>query len=441
MTGSILKRADVSGRSPMWGLGAGVGWLVCAALVACSTPSGQHEANGETVNNAVNNDVEAHDDAINNDGGEEREPVALRVATYNVSFHRGRAGQLIEDLQDPAHAQAVQVATILQKVRPDVIVLNEFDYDAQGEALGLFVENFLASAQGEGLEPLSYPHRYAAPSNTGVPSGQDLDNNGEVVLTEGARDYGGDCFGFGLYPGQFAFAVLSRYPIDEASVRTFQNFLWRAMPDATLPADFYGEAAQEVLRLSSKNHVDLPIDVEGETLHFLLSHPTPPVFDGPEDRNGRRNHDEIRLWADYLTPQKASYLVDDQGRAGGLPEGEHFILAGDQNADPFDGDSREGAIQQLLEHPRVQATPAPVGDGGAQAQAEEGVNATHEGPVAQDTADFNNGNTGNLRLDYVLPSRTMELRDAQIFWPAPGSPDAALIEASDHRLVWIDVAF
>ena len=54
------------------------------------------------------------------------------------------------------------------------------------------------------------------------------------------------------------------------------------------------------------------------TLHVLASHPTPPTFDGPEDRNGRRNHDEIRFWADYISPGQSGYIVDDEGRSGGI---------------------------------------------------------------------------------------------------------------------------
>jgi hypothetical protein len=42
----------------------------------------------------------------------------------------------------------------------------------------------------------------------------------------------------------------------------------------------------EVFRLSSKSHWDVPIVIGRKTVHFLVSHPTPPVFDGPEDRNG-----------------------------------------------------------------------------------------------------------------------------------------------------------
>ena len=75
------------------------------------------------------------------------------------------------------------------------------------------------------------------------------------------------------------------------------------------------------------------------------------MFDGAEDRNGTRNHDEIRFWADYV--EDASYIYDDAGVYGGLGGGARFVIAGDQNSDPLDGDSIPGAIQQLLDHRRI----------------------------------------------------------------------------------------
>ena len=46
-------------------------------------------------------------------------------------------------------------------------------------------------------------------------------------------------------------------------------------------------------------------------MHLLVAHPTPPTFDGAEDRNGTRNHDEIRFWADYVRPARGHYMYDD----------------------------------------------------------------------------------------------------------------------------------
>lgn len=369
----------------------------------------------------------------------------VRVATYNLSLNRNFAGQLVTDLSTPANAQARTVAEIIQRTDPDIVLLNEFDYVEGGVAVDLFRDNYLEVSQN-GADPVEYPYAFIAPVNTGVPSGFDLNNNGVV----GGAD---DAYGFGFFPGQYGMAVLSKHPILEEDVRTFQHFLWKDMPGALLPddpntaepADFYSPEELDVFRLSSKSHWDVPVDVDGRTVHVLASHPTPPVFDSVEDRNGTRNHDEIRFWADYVTPGTASrYISDDAGVTGGLKPGSSFVILGDQNSDPLDGDSIPGAIQQLTEHPRV-ADPLPTSAGAVEAaQLQGGANLTHESDPAYDTADFADSTPGNLRADYVLPSRDLRALDAGVFWPVRSDPLSALtgvfpFPSSDHRLVWADL--
>jgi len=377
------------------------------------------------------------------------EPGSVRFATFNASLNRSAAGQLITDLSTPANAQAANVAEIIQRTAPDVVLINEFDYDEAGTALQLFQDNYL-SVPHNGAPAIDYAYSYTAPSNTGVPSGFDLNNDGSV----GGPD---DAFGFGFFPGQFGMAVYSRYPIDVEAIRTFQTFRWKDMPGALLPddpntpepADFYSAAELEVFRLSSKSHWDLPLQVGRHTVHFLVSHPTPPVFDGVEDRNGRRNSDEIRLWADYITVADSAYIYDDDGVYGGLPRGAHFVVAGDQNSDPLDGDSVPGSIEQVLDDPRVNTNRTPDSIGAVQASAQQGgANQTHLSPPRFDTADFSDAQPGNLRVDYLLPSTTLSIRSSAVFWPPvynslhrlvydPNFPFG--VASSDHRLVRTDL--
>ncbi|MEQ1514487.1 MAG: endonuclease/exonuclease/phosphatase family protein [Lysobacteraceae bacterium] len=368
----------------------------------------------------------------------------LRFATYNTSLYDETDGGLIRRLEagDPA---ARNIAAVLQRVRPDVVLLNEFDYDAAGRAADLFQHDYLEVAQGTAGQPLRYPYRYLAPVNTGVPSGLDLDGNG-IVGGDG-RDRGNDAWGYGLHPGQYGMLVLSRYPIDSAQVRSFRLLKWSAMPDASSPIDprarryYYPEAIWHQLRLSSKSHWDVPVRTPQGVLHFLVSHPTPPVFDGPEDRNGARNADELRLWREYLDNESAdaSWLCDDGGQCGGLPAGERFVIAGDLNNDPIDGDGRHDAIRALIEHARVLRYPAPRSVGAEVAAREAGgANATQLGDPAEDTGDFG-PKTGNLRLDHLLPSTGLRVIGSGVFWPAPTSADAAIAGASDHHAVWIDL--
>jgi Endonuclease/Exonuclease/phosphatase family len=368
--------------------------------------------------------------------------VAVRFATYNASLNRSTEGQLVRDLSTPGNAQAGAVAEVIQRTRPDVVLINEFDYDAGNVALGLFQRNYLAVSRN-GSTPINYPFAYTAPSNTGVPSGLDLNNDGMV----GGPD---DAYGFGVFPGQYGMAVYSRYPIDVEHVRTFRKFLWKDMPGALLPdnpatpapADWYTTEELAAFRLSSKSHWDLPLQIGRRTVHFLVSHPTPPTFDGTEDRNGRRNHDEIRLWADYITPGRADYLYDDAGRRGGLPPGAKFVIAGDQNADPEDGDSTADAILQLLGNPLVQ-DPRPSSPGAVeQTRLQGGINLTHSGPPSLDTADFAEP-PGNLRVDYVLPRRSLTVLRSAVFWPTTDDPLFRLVgvfpfPTSDHKRVWVD---
>ena len=164
------------------------------------------------------------------------------------------------------------------------------------------------------------------------------------------------------------------------------------------------------------------------------------MFDGPEDRNGARNYDEIRLWADYIDPSRSGYIYDDAGARGGLGEAARFIIAGDLNADPVDGDSSGNAIGQLLQHPLVDASCVPLSKGAEEASAlQAGKNLEQKGNPAADTADFNDQYTGNMRIDYVLPSRTLKIIGCGVFWPASGEPGHDLIGVSDHRLVWLDI--
>jgi hypothetical protein len=373
----------------------------------------------------------------------------VRLATFNASLNRSAAGLLVTHLSNPGvddvfRRQARNVAEVIQRERPDVLLINEFDFDPA--AADLFRTNFLEVSQN-GAAPIHFPYAFIAPSNTGIPTGKDLDNNGSV---------GGpnDAFGFGFFPGQFGMVVYSRYPILTDEVRTFQFFRWKDMPGNLIPTPFYSPDEVEILRLSSKSHWDVPIEIDKKTVHFLVSHPTPPVFDGPEDRNGRRNFDEIRFWADYITPGKSDYIYDDSGVHGGLKPGELFVIAGDQNSDPLDGDSVPGAIQQLLDHPLVNTKFTPESAGAVEASAlQGGANLTHRSDPRFDTADFSDSAPGNLRADYVLPRKTIQIVGGGVFWPVQADPLFRLtgvfsfaqwgpvggFPTSDHRSVFIDV--
>ena len=363
---------------------------------------------------------------------------AVRFATFNISFNRKTEGKLKADLAKGKMLNPRRIAEIIQRVRPDVLLLNEFDYDAGGESIAHFADKFLGVSQN-GQTPIKYEFVCHQTVNTGVDSGKDLNGDGKLKT-------GNDAFGFGVFPGQYGMVVLSQHKIDTENVRTFQNFLWKDMPGCLWPIrpatkePYYNDDIKEIFRLSSKSHWDVPVIVGEKTIHFLVAHPTPPVFDEEEDRNGKRNHDEIRLFADYVTPGKSDYIYDDKGNKGGLPDGAHFVIAGDMNADEADGDSADNAAELLTKHALINHEMTPRSDGGPHYSKEQGgVNDEHKGDPAYDTSDFNDRSSGNMHIDYCLPSKTLSIKKSGIFWPKPDQSGADLVKATDHRLTWVDV--
>ncbi|WP_298942832.1 endonuclease/exonuclease/phosphatase family protein [uncultured Psychromonas sp.] len=425
----------------------------------------------------------------------------VRVATYNLSFDRNSYEDLVEEMQitkaeqdalmtkwfageltDEELAttekviQIKNVAAIIQTERPAVLMMGEFNNDGLGEneeAIEGFKNNYLAvsqnglgatSSEEDLLAPISFDYAESFSTNTGLLSEFDLDRSGTVALP-------GDAWGFGFYHGQYAFGLLSQYPIDTDNIRTFQTFKWKDMSGESNPTitncddennpipeglacgdEWYTEAAWAAKPLSSKNHVDAPIIIPtasgDKTIHLLLSHPTPPVFDTVTENNKLLNSAEIKFWDDYIS--NADYIYDDQGIIGGLADDASFIIMGDLNADPENGDGYLESIQNLLSHQRVN-TEATTGT-----YVPTSVGATE----CVDTGDCNENtyperitSTFSLRVDHIIPSTELSVIGSGVFWPASYEDGRLLVNdervgnygdgkdlSSDHRLVWIDVA-
>jgi hypothetical protein len=316
---------------------------------------------------------------------------------------RDGPGLLLRDILQ-GEAEVLAVAKVVAQVAPDVILLTGFDHDLAGHALAAFA----ARVEEAGVD---YPHRLSFAPNAGLATGLDLDGDGR-------RGTPRDAQGYGEFAGDAGMAILSRLPIDPDASRDFSAFLWADLPGAIAPP---GTAASQ--RLSSTGHWDVALELpDGRTVRLWVWYATPPVFDGPEDRNGRRNHDEAAFWLRYL-----------DGALPVVPEAAPFVVMGDANLDPADGEGRPEALRALLAHSRL-VDPQPESAGGVAAAARDGgANVRHLGDPARDTADWQDapGEPGNLRVDYVLPSAEWRVLGAGVWWPddAPGR----------HRLVWVDI--
>lgn len=326
----------------------------------------------------------------------------LRLATYHTDLSRDGPGLLLRDILRGKDPQIAAVVQVIRQAAPDVLVLQDIDFDHEHRAL-----QALQSALDIAGHPM--PHAFATRPNSGLASGLDLDGDGRLNTPRDSQGYGG-------FTGEGGMAILSRLPLGE--VRDFSGMLWRSLPGAELPtysdgAPFPSDKAQAAQRLSSVAHWDVPVQLQdGQTLNILTWHGSTPAFDGDEDRNGKRGADEARFWL---------HLLD-----GTLPfpaPDAPFVVIGQANIDPIDGDGRQDAINALLSDPRL-IDPAPTGSEGT------------------DTADWSAIGVGKLRASYILPWADATVLAAGVIWPHKGDPLAEITAiASRHHLVWVDLDF
>lgn len=350
----------------------------------------------------------------------------LRVATLHADLvaegdTKDAAEQLASALRTGNHVKARVIARTVQMNAPDVLVLTGVSYDDAEQIAEYLSSLYLASGQ-DGLPGLEYPHVFTAPTNSGLESGADLDGDGIIGGP-------GDTIGYGDYPGQYGMIVFSKYPIVEDEVRTFQNFLWRDLPDNSMPQD-YSMLEESVLRLQESSLWDVPVEVSGKSspVHVVS---TSVLSEGTTEDDAARAEDIRRVVSDYVSGD-AWYLTDDAGEQGALEPDAHFVVAGS----PVAAESPEN-LSAFLSSPRLQdPEPQPVTDQplserpGSDMTSE---NATREVPGDQD-----------LRASLVLPAADLEVSNSGIFWPGEGEFGYPVVDPSSSyslqdRLVWVDL--
>lgn len=282
-------------------------------------------------------------------------------------------------LRDILSGKAFDVQAAAQMIaasKADVIVLQSIDYDAGNRTLAAF-RDIIAE------EGLDYPHIFAAPPNAGLYTGIDLNGDGRL----GPEDRQG----YGRFHGQAGMAILSRFPFDKRGFTDLSGLIWAAQPWATLPP--MSDEARAQQRLSSIGHWRIPIQLpDGSLIQLLTLHASPPVFDGPEDRNGLRNGDEIRLIHKELDTLGAAL----------------FVILGDLNNDPDLGEGLKAPLHALLNDPRLADAAAPF-----------------------PTADWRDLGLLPMRVSYILPQRALTVSAHGQIAPPAG--------ASRHSLIWADL--
>ena len=244
---------------------------------------------------------------------------------------------------------------------PDVLLVNEFDYVEGGEAAELFRENYLEVAQN-GARRSSTRTTSSRPSTPACPAGFDLNNNGTV-------GGGNDAFGLRRVPRPVRHGRLlevpDRRPTASARSRSSSGRTCRARccpttrprrsrPTGTRPR------SSTVCGCRRRATGTCRSGSADDTVHFLVS---PPDAAGlrrrPRTATAPATSTRSGFWADYVRPAAAATSTTTRAGTAACGRGARFVIAGDQNSDPLDGDSVAGAIQQLLDNPRVNARVTP----------------------------------------------------------------------------------
>ena len=302
-----------------------------------------------------------------------------------------------------------------------------------------------------------------------------------------------DTFGFGYFHGHYAFGVMSKYELDRENERTFQTFKLKDMPNGTqyrskvdnrinsnsnkdkykdangannsTPLkegdNWHNDTEWNNFRMSSKNHVDLPVKVGKQIIHLLLSHPTPPAFDKVSPQNVLRNRAEVEFWKHYINNEQSIY--DDKGNKGGIDGSkEKFIILGDLNADNYGGadDDKKGDKHKPSDYNTGNGIRNLVGDKkinqltiahDAEYAPKSNAAKTHQSNNPHPHPELRTAVFGS-RPDWAIASSTLEVVGSGLYWddqwqatynlfidPRLGNYGNSKEVSSDHRLVWVDV--
>ncbi len=404
----------------------------------------------------------------------------VRFATFHVDMaydHSQGYFDLLAQTRATGEAQDPRLANLAavlqqtyQEAQPDVLLLTGIATQiSEGglpdeTAIIQFEQNYLAQPQASDLSGLSYPYRYVAATNSGQFIPVDVNGDGKLALPEDAQ-------GYGHFHGQNSFVLLSQYPLEPQQARTFRQFKWHQVEGVSKPLRDDGseleEATWERLNVMDTNFVDIPMRLpDGRRVSLLL---TQLVNQQPDEGARRsawlqhRNGAQLNFIADYISDRKdGDYLVDDQGRRGGVNLGRPFVLMGNLNndedpfhltvqtpwAEPFEVNS--SALRRVLSDSYLLGSNGRFNSDGLTPDSfgadayQQLVGSSHIHPQIWTSLS-------GMRFSYVLPHKALPIVDSGVFWPAPGEEgaqwlydeqgDADPALSSHERLVWVDIDF
>lgn len=243
--------------------------------------------------------------------------------------------------------QIKAVKKVVKNLTPDFISLNEIQYDYPN------IPNSNHKTEGKNVSKLAkmigwndYSHQSFHPANTGKNAKKKADGTYHLNASTREARADADQVNFGVFPGQYSTAGLSKFEILEETIIT--DLKWKDFnPDLDLSgykqAD--GSPLPNDMELFDKNFTDLKVKIEDKEVHIILLHTVPSFgFGNPHSVNDFRNAEQLRFLQWYLTG-KTNYKVSLKN-INPLPKDSYFLAMGDLNVSIYDKES-EGQMVLL----------------------------------------------------------------------------------------------
>lgn len=391
--------------------------VILSIFIAACRSTGSDDSNLKDTDGIV-------DQADKQAGGETGSPRDTESARTYRYLHYNIKEFTTAKILDGQNKQTVRAASIVKNLAPDLISINEMQYDKKDvptkglPGTGQNMKRFLAIIDPATTADWQYTF---GEGNTGKKAIKQTDGNYAENPNAPASRALADQVNFGTFPGQYSTGFATKFPIKNRLINNkirWQDwdksfpFANHALPDGTtLPP---------TMSLFDKNFNDSEVDIGGKLIHFITYH-TVPAFDfgSASNTNVLRNQAQLEFLEWYLLgscePANTNSQVKQCKRGiRPLTTADSFIAVGDLNVDYNSTSPGAAVIKRLLTNTRTQDFRAENPD--PQFQKDPVTGKSHI-TYMSDGVDL-----GKLQsnLDYFIVSKDLQVVDAKVAVPETG---------------------
>lgn len=307
-------------------------------------------------------------------------------------------------LKEQNTPQLNAVKKILKNYHPDILSINEMQYDLPGIPHGEF------KSEGQNLKKLAkkiqldFAYNVFDQANTGNDAIPYKSGEYPLDFSDTRMRKKADQNNFGIFPGQYSTGALSNLKIIE--VKVYKKIIWKDFnPKVNLDkfAKANGKPLNPKIELFDKSFIHAVLETKDlKRLNLILLHTVPAYhFGNKRSPNYERNRDQLRFLEWYLsgdTDIQIANIKENGKEIIPLKKGARFVAVGDWNTD-INNKKNSGTL--VLE--RIFTKTQPWIDIKKMNYSNEGYGYGKE--------------TFKLMLDYIVTDKKTKIIDGKILQP------------------------